>query len=215
MGQSSSNNNNNSNNALRPTHNPRSKSIQSPAPASSSPSSSRSPTKGDTAGGQPHRSLRTKKKSLELPDLASLGLSAPGPSTYSSTRRASQQHQSQASPIPIPIPTKHTSPQTYLPNPFARSTKGGGVRSDEGGPRQYDGAGDEEPSTHIPIYPDAGERGGGGRRGNRFIRGAPLQYNSTYSFGPGGGSSTHAAHRTAPPLPPTPTTATQPTRSTS
>jgi hypothetical protein len=89
------------------------------------------------------------------------------------------------------------------------------VRSDEGGPRQYDGAGDEEPSTHIPIYPDAGERGGGGRRGNRFIRGAPLQYNSTYSFGPGGGSSTHAAHRTAPPLPPTPTTATQPTRSTS
>ncbi|KIM81110.1 hypothetical protein PILCRDRAFT_89359 [Piloderma croceum F 1598] len=144
MGQSSSN-----------PSNPRLKDrrVQSPFRSQSPNDSAASPV--------PHRSLRTKKKSLELPDLASLGLSAPSSSSQSPQGPYGRRGGGAAyisSPIPIPIPAT-TSP---LPNPYPSP-----------GREQLPDVALVEPSTHIPIYPE---------RDPRFIRGAPIQYNSTRSF---------------------------------
>ncbi|KAF8956502.1 hypothetical protein BDZ97DRAFT_1925406 [Flammula alnicola] len=56
------------------------------------------PTSTSPGPGNPHRSLRTKKRSLELPDLASLTLSAPPQQNHSSSRG----RQSKSASIPIP-----------------------------------------------------------------------------------------------------------------
>lgn len=145
MGNAASNANNRPPGAAnRRLESPIRRSSQSPGPTT--PSSNQAP----------HRSLRTKKKSLELPDLASLAItSSPHQNyPYSGTHRTS-------SPIPIPFSPhlnsstprrQHNFPSTHqLPDVFV-----------------------EHPSTHNPISPK--------RRVNPFFRGAPLQYNSTRSF---------------------------------
>jgi hypothetical protein len=119
---------------------------------------------------QPHRSLRTKKKSLELPDLANLALTS------------SNQHQNSVlsphlpayrrppppttAPIPIPI-----SPNINL-NGEPRSRPQNNFTSSQAIPDILV----DEPSTHIP-FPSHHRP-----RGNPYIRGAPIQYNSTRSF---------------------------------
>ncbi|KAI0032576.1 5'-AMP-activated protein kinase beta subunit, interation domain-containing protein [Vararia minispora EC-137] len=80
-----------------------------------------------------HRSLRTKKKSLELPDLASLTLTPASSQVHSPDPYYRRQKPS--SPIPIPSAANgHASP---------------------GGGRQLPSTTDIpiQPSTHIPVYP--------------------------------------------------------------
>lgn len=110
MGNSTSS----ANNQQNPNHDhpPR---VDSPAASSR--------TRSPSAGGSPHRvhrSLRTKKKSLELPDLASLSLtpanSSPASSPHSQYRRPPA-----SEPIPIPIsarppPAPGFQPQNNLPS---------------------------------------------------------------------------------------------------
>jgi hypothetical protein len=106
-----------------------------------------------------HPSLRTKKKSLELPDLASLAFSNSQHSPYSASNK--YQHQiTSSSPIPIPIsPHVNASSRTRNQNNF-----------------QSTDAFLTEPSTHIPIPTNSRSRQ------NPHIRGAPMPYNSTHSF---------------------------------
>lgn len=130
---------------------------------------SRSPSPGPNSPHRPHRSLRQKKKSLELPDLASLGLSPVNPPSRRNSNRPG------SSPIPIPPVVQ------ALPNPYADNIP---ERYQRGRRRQpSDFALDEEVSTHIPIYPDpVTDTSRRSSRGNPFIRGAPLKYTSTQSF---------------------------------
>ena len=58
-----------------------------------------------------HKSLRSKKKSLELPDLASLTLTSASPT---SSPHPAHRHPRASSPIPIPTPA-HPPPQTFRP----------------------------------------------------------------------------------------------------
>jgi hypothetical protein len=147
MGQSSSN--------------PRLKDRRVESPFRSSPPRPQSPT-DNTTPPVPHRSLRTKKKSLELPDLASLGLSAVPQSQQGpySRRGGGGGGGGISSPIPIPIPV----PTSPLPNPYASPPRSRAEQLPDALVEQ---------STHIPIYPE---------RDPRFVRGAPIQSNSTLSF---------------------------------
>ncbi|KAG8214501.1 carbohydrate-binding module family 48 protein [Butyriboletus roseoflavus] len=136
---------------------------------------------------QPHRSLRTKKKSLELPDLALLSLTpahshqnSANSSPLSSYRRPPRT----TSPIPIPIPVSNndtmnnasntgTSPRGRQPNVkvnLARETDTSNFSSDL--------LLEQPPSTHIPVPHQHHSR----NRGGPYFRGAPLPYNSTHSF---------------------------------
>jgi hypothetical protein len=120
----------------------------------------------------PHKSLRTKKKSLELPDLASLGLSPAGTQSPQGPYGQGPSNQPYiSSPIAIPI-----SP-VPLANPYEEPVRGRKREhfvSTQQMPDVF-----AEASTHIPIYPvnDSNRRGG-----NPFLRGGPLR-KSTYSFG--------------------------------
>ena len=150
--------------------------IDSPTRRQSSHSPSPNPN-------QPHRSLRTKKKSLELPDLALLSLT-PGQSQQASANSSPYRRPLRAaSPIPIPIPVSNngtinnasntgTSPRGRQPNVkvnLARETNTSNFSSDL--------LLEQPPSTHIPV-PHHHPR----NRNNPYFRGAPLQYNSTHSF---------------------------------
>ncbi|KAF9242613.1 carbohydrate-binding module family 48 protein [Melanogaster broomeanus] len=134
---------------------------------------------------QPHPSLRTKKRSLELPDLALLSLTPVAPhhsSANSSPLSSYRQQQRNTSPIPIPIPITGSN------NGMINNTSNTGTspRGRQALPNNGRGADtssfstelllDQPPSTHIPVpHHDRG-------RGHRHLRGAPLQYNSTHSF---------------------------------
>ncbi|KAF8555255.1 hypothetical protein OG21DRAFT_1507937 [Imleria badia] len=135
---------------------------------------------------QPHRSLRTKKKSLELPDLALLSLTpahSHQTSANSSPLSPYRRPLRTTSPIPIPIPVSNngtinnasntgTSPRGRQPNVkvnLARETDPSNFSSDLL----------LEPSTHIPVPPHQHHPR---NRGSPYFRGAPLQYNSTHSF---------------------------------
>ena len=83
-----------------------------------------------------HKSMRTKKKSLELPDLAMLGISPRPP-----------QQLRVSAPIPIPI-----SPN---PNPEAHRHRPRNVHDDS---RFTVSDMVVQPSTHIPLYPPATTR---------------------------------------------------------
>ncbi|THH11150.1 hypothetical protein EW145_g840 [Phellinidium pouzarii] len=122
----------------------------------------------------PHRSLRTKKKSLELPDLA-LALT-PAPSGIASATAASA-----AGPFrrpqgssPIAIPTR--------PGPAGGL---GGISKSSQEPRlktiptAVTNVSEQPmpPVSEVIVLP--GDSRG---RGNPYIRGAPLQYSSTRSF---------------------------------
>ncbi|KIK99631.1 carbohydrate-binding module family 48 protein [Paxillus rubicundulus Ve08.2h10] len=134
----------------------------------------------------PHPSLRTKKKSLELPDLALLSLTpsnshqgSANSSPLSSYRRPPRT----TSPIPIPIPTSNngtmnnasntgTSPRGRQPNVKANIAR-------ETNTSNYSAELllDQPPSTHIPVNHYHHRA-----RGSVYLRGAPLKYNSTHSF---------------------------------
>ncbi|KAG9315879.1 carbohydrate-binding module family 48 protein [Chiua virens] len=126
---------------------------------------------------QPHRSLRTKKKSLELPDLALLSLTpahshqnSANSSPLSSYRRPPRT----TSPIPIPIPVSNngtmnnasntgTSPRGRQPNVKVNLTR--------------------EPNTsNFSSDLLLGAATLDSYTGAHYFRGAPLQYNSTHSF---------------------------------
>jgi len=123
--------------------------------------SSQSPHISQSSNHTTHPSLRTKKKSLELPDLASLALSSSQGSPYSGSAQYGRQLPT-SSPIPIPI-SPHVNPSSRnRPQQEFFSTQ------------QLTDAYITQPSTHIPLQDRP--------RGNPHIRGAPLPYNSTYSF---------------------------------
>jgi hypothetical protein len=96
-----------------------------------------------------HRSLRTKKKSLELPDLASLSLT-PAPSHLNSPNHSPHPHYRRPKPSsPIPIPSQ-AAPSNGLdhhhqsyPRPNLPSTT------------QMPDVRVQQPHTHIPIFPPA------------------------------------------------------------
>ena len=97
-----------------------------------------------------HRSLRTKKKSLELPDLASLSLT-PAPSHLNSPNHSPRPHYRRPKPSsPIPIPSQSPASngldhhhQSY-PRPNLPSTT-----------QMPDVLVQQQPHTHIPIFPPA------------------------------------------------------------
>lgn len=92
-------------------------------------------TPSNGANHNTHKSMRTKKKSLELPDLAMLGISPRPP-----------QPPPPSAPIPIPI-----SPN---PNPEAHRRP----RDDHDDSRFTVSDLVIQPSTHIPLYPQANNR---------------------------------------------------------
>jgi hypothetical protein len=116
-----------------------------------------------TSSHQTHPSLRTKKKSLELPDLASLAFSSSSSqspsqgSPYSASTAQNGRQILTSSPIPIPFasPSARNRPQNNFPST-----------------QQLPDAHLAQPSTHIPINTNR----------NPYIRGAPMPYNSTHSF---------------------------------
>lgn len=67
-----------------------------------------------TSSHRVHPSLRTKKKSLELPDLASLALTPSSSSPASVSPHGAHRRPRASSPIPIPISAQPT-PQTFRP----------------------------------------------------------------------------------------------------
>lgn len=156
--RSSTMGNSGSNASHRPNNIPN-RSQQSPTRRDSHQPSGTPPT------NQPHRSLRTKKKSLELPDLASLALT---PSNQHQNSVLSPHLPSYRRSTPIPIPV---SPNIN-PNGEPRSRPQNNFTSSQAIPDILV----DEPSTHIPIPPHHRPRG------NPYIRGAPIQYNSTRSF---------------------------------
>ncbi|KAG1748601.1 carbohydrate-binding module family 48 protein [Suillus lakei] len=139
---------------------------------------------------QPHRSLRTKKKSLELPDLASLSLTPAA--SYQNSGNSSplspyRRSLRTTSPIPIPIPFNNgtmnnasntgTSPRGRQPN-----LKGAANRVTDTGNYSAELLLDHPPSTHIPVHHNR-------PRGSPYFRGAPLRYSSTHSFASRGQSA--------------------------
>lgn len=119
----------------------------------------------------PHRSLRNKKKSLELPDLA-LALSPPNGAGSAGAGISGPYRRPQASsPIAIPI----------------RSSQNGSAAPDE--PRlktiptaQGNVNGQPPPMAEVIVQPPMDARGSA----NSHMRGGPLPYNSTRSFGGAG-----------------------------
>jgi hypothetical protein len=96
-----------------------------------------------------HRSLRTKKKSLELPDLASLSLT-PAPSHLNSPNHSPRPHyrrQKPSSPIPIPAHSQapngadHHYQSHPRPNQLPSTTQ------------MPDVLVQQQPPTHIPVFP--------------------------------------------------------------
>jgi hypothetical protein len=150
---------------------PQSRRVHSPGRASASPA-----RRTDSPAGRaksplgPHRSLRTKKKSLELPDLASLALTPSHSGTSTPYRRGART----SSPIPIPV-SAGQNPASAAPRPQLPSTT------------EMVDVLLHPPSTHIPVHP-------GHRPRSQLMRGGPLPYNSTRSFS-GKSSQAPAARR--------------------
>lgn len=88
------------------------------------------------ANNNTHKSMRTKKKSLELPDLAMLGISQPPPKPPPPS-----------APIPIPI-SPNPNPDAHRPRPR--------IDHDESRLTVSDLA--VQPSTHIPLYHQTNNR---------------------------------------------------------
>lgn len=92
-----------------------------------------------------HRSLRTKKKSLELPDLASLALT-PASSSPNASPHAAYRRPRASSPIPIPTSPNPPQPTFRVQNnlPSAAHIAGAGSRARYG--KSY--LSSAYPSTH-------------------------------------------------------------------
>ncbi|THH19919.1 hypothetical protein EW146_g1329, partial [Bondarzewia mesenterica] len=115
------------------------------------------PSASSTRAHTPHRSLRTKKKSLELPDLASLS-AAPAASLLNSPN-ASYHRPKPSSPIPIPVSPNNAAAQAYSRPTQLPSTA------------QMPDVLLAPPSTHIPVYPPS-----------HRPKGSRVAYSSTRSF---------------------------------
>ncbi|KAG2359488.1 hypothetical protein BDR07DRAFT_1414913 [Suillus spraguei] len=134
---------------------------------------------------QPHRSLRTKKKSLELPDLALLSLT-PAASYHNSGNSSPlspyRRPLRTTSPIPIPIPALNNGSMNNASNtgtsPRGRrpDLKDAANRVTDTGNYSAELLLDHPPSTHIPVQHSHRPRGG------PYFRGGRLPYNSTHSF---------------------------------
>ena len=97
------------NSASNPNQSPHTQSsrLESPARRTASPARGGSPA----SGSRVHKSLRQKKKSLELPDLASLSLTP-----ASSSPQSVSPHNGYRASAPIPIPgSARPPPQTFSP----------------------------------------------------------------------------------------------------
>ncbi|TFK52155.1 hypothetical protein OE88DRAFT_1657239 [Heliocybe sulcata] len=134
-------------------------------PSAARPQSRRldSPARNDL----PHRSLRTKKKSLELPDLASLSLT---PANTSPGRRAHPH----AAPIPIPAtPNPNQGAGFHDPaQPYISPQRHQNNTSDDLAAANNANMPDvlvQHASNHIPIYPPNQRPKGG----NPYYRSAP------------------------------------------
>ncbi|KAF8261798.1 hypothetical protein EI94DRAFT_760043 [Lactarius quietus] len=116
------------------------------------PSATNNPQDRDIREKPPvHRSLRTKKRSLELPDLASLSLT-PAPSHLNSPNHSPRPHfrrPKASSPIPIPSQSPGTNgagihyPSNPRPTQLPSTTQ------------MPDVLVQQQPHTHIPLFPPA------------------------------------------------------------
>ncbi|TFK33049.1 hypothetical protein BDQ12DRAFT_728161 [Crucibulum laeve] len=155
----------NSANSHNRHHPPNKSNTESSHHHSPSPSIHRRNTSSSPSPGVPHRSLRTKKKSLELPDLASLTFTnvspAPGtPSPSSSYYRPRSQHPPTKT-ASIPIPTSPAGVQPERP------------------PQSFPSAADVvDQSTHVPFPPPSR---GGGQAYFRGTQGGRTQQQQQYS----------------------------------
>ena len=142
------------------TPNPR---VNSPAPRiAHSPVRHTSPNPS-SASHRVHRSLRSKKKSLELPDLASLTLTSSSPA--STSPHPSQRRPRASSPIPIPT-SAHPAPQTFRPQnnlPSAaridrmvdgRSRYKSSLSAFASSRSLQSAAQDSPPRTEVPLRPE-------------------------------------------------------------
>ena len=144
MGNSTSNaaNANNQNNHLHPS----SRRFDSPTRRTQSPSS---------RGGSPvpsatrvHKSLRNKKKSLELPDLASLALTPASNSPSASPHAGYRRPQRASSPIPIPISPKNQTSSFRVQNNLAAAAQLALTQNGGRGSRYKSYLSSAYPSTH-------------------------------------------------------------------
>ena len=97
-----------------------------------------------------HRSLRTKKKSLELPDLASLSLT-PAPSHLNSPNHSPRPHYRRpkpSSPIPIPSQSAATNSLDHHYQSYSRPNLPSTTQ-------MPDVLVQQQPHTHIPLFPPA------------------------------------------------------------
>jgi hypothetical protein len=128
---------------------------QSASSGSHNPSATNTPQDRDIRDKPPphpvHRSLRTKKKSLELPDLASLSLT-PAPSHLNSPNHSPRPHYRRPKPSsPIPIPSQSPAAngadlhyQSHpRPNQLPSTTQ------------MPDVLVQQQPHPHIPVFPPA------------------------------------------------------------
>ena len=125
------------------------------ASSGTNPSTTNNPQDRDNREKHPlpppvHRSLRTKKRSLELPDLASLSLT-PAPSHLNSPNHSPRPHGRRpkaSSPIPIPSQSPATNGADLHypshPRPQLPSTT-----------QMPDVLVQQQPHTHIPVFPPA------------------------------------------------------------
>lgn len=90
--------------------------LASPSRPAQSPRRGASPSTSSTSSTSTrvHRSLRNKKKSLELPDLASLALTPASASPMSGSPHSAYRRPRASSPIPIPA-AANPPPQTFRP----------------------------------------------------------------------------------------------------
>lgn len=107
------------NTSSSPNPHPHPRPSESPARRTVSPVGRGSPAPS-TGSHRVHRSLRTKKKSLELPDLASLVITSASSSPNSLSPQSNYRRPRPSSPIPIPIaggpPQPVFRPQNNLPS---------------------------------------------------------------------------------------------------
>ncbi|PAV17219.1 carbohydrate-binding module family 48 [Pyrrhoderma noxium] len=120
----------------------------------------------------PHKSLRQKKKSLELPDLA-LALT-PAPSGAASSVSGGPYRRPQAS-APIAIPSKNGA-QTSTSSAAIAAAKA--AYEYEQRLKANPPAEGTNSAQMLDLFNEPPARG----RGNSLFRGAPIQYNSTRSF---------------------------------
>ncbi|KLO14770.1 hypothetical protein SCHPADRAFT_299262 [Schizopora paradoxa] len=130
----------------------------------------------------PHRSLRTKKKSLELPDLA-LALTSTTPSTQANPAGASGASAAgQASAVSGPYRRPQASSPIAIPATPAGIPLLPGEQQDRLRTIPTNVVAAQQLPMAEAIVQSPPAPTGRGRAVNHHMRGAPLQYNSTRSF---------------------------------